>query len=136
MKREPQDPAAWKQMLRPNTLEGQRAAARSAKAAGPQTLGQALSQLIALRGLARTRGDSQLVEIWNDVAGVVDPAIAAQTKVMGINRGCLQIAVPSAALLSELASFHKAALLARLREKHGHLKVRDLKFRLKGDLQR
>jgi hypothetical protein len=38
--------------------------------------------------------------------------------------------------LSELASFHKQSLLRTLQQKHGELKIRDLKFRLKGDLSK
>ena len=123
------DGAAGMRFRRANTLEGE--AAR--KATGPSPLGQALSQLIALRGLARVRGEPQLAAVWAEIAG---PAIAPHTKVMGINRGVLQVAVSSAALLSELASFHKASLLSAFKEKQGHLKVRDMKFRLKGDLAR
>lgn len=93
---------------------------------------QALSELIALRGLARLRGESQLADVWKQIAG---PHIARNTRVIGINRGALQIAVTNAALLSELASFHKASLLQALQANHADLKIRDLKFRLRGELE-
>jgi predicted nucleic acid-binding Zn ribbon protein len=111
---------------------GGKAFAGQGKAAGPQPLSQALSELIALRGLARVRGESQLAAIWQEVAGAT---IASSTRVIGVNRGALHVAVANAPLLSELASFHKASLLEALRERHGHLKIRDLKFRLKGDMR-
>ena len=97
----------------------------------PQHLSRAVSELIALRGLARQQGDEQLRIIWKELAG---DKIASQTKVLGLRRGILQIGVISSVLLSELASFHKPSLLARLQEDHGHLQIRDLKFRLRGDL--
>lgn len=102
-------------------------------AGGPQHLSKALSQLIALRGLAGVRGESQLATVWKEVAG---EKIAAGTRVLGINRGVLQVAVGNSPLLSELAAFHKGALLAALQERHADLKIRDLKFKLKGDLAR
>jgi hypothetical protein len=84
-----------------------------------------------LRGLARSGGSAELASIWIEVAG---STIAGKTRVMGIKRGVLQIAVSNSPLLSELASFHKESLLSNLQQKHSHLKIRDLKFRLKGDL--
>jgi hypothetical protein len=97
----------------------------------PQPLSAALSQLIAMRGLARAGGDAQLTEIWKSLAG---PKIAGATRVLNIHRGVLHVAVTNAPLLSELASFHKSSLLAALTEEYPHLRIRDLKFRLRGDL--
>lgn len=97
----------------------------------PKQLSQALSELIALRGLARVRGESQLAGVWKEIAG---GAIAANTRVLGIKRGVLQVGVSNAPLLSELASFHKGSLLEVLTKKHADLKIRDLKFLLKGDI--
>jgi predicted nucleic acid-binding Zn ribbon protein len=98
---------------------------------GPRHLSGALSELIALRGLARVQGDSQLAAVWQDVAG---SAIAAQTRPLGIRRGVLLIGVANAPLLSELAAFHKEELLEEFRKNHADLKIRGLKFRLRGDL--
>ena len=100
-------------------------------AVGPQHLSQALSELIALKGLARVRGVAQLERIWNELAGT---KIAGNTKVLGIKRGILQIGVTNAALLEEIVSFHKTSLLQSLRERHSDLRIRDLKFTLKSKL--
>lgn len=94
----------------------------------PQPLAKALSELIALRGFARVRGDAQLTSVWSEVAG---ETIAAQTKVIGIKRGVLQVSVSNSPLLGELVSFHKTSLLKALKKQHADLKIRDLKFRLK-----
>jgi predicted nucleic acid-binding Zn ribbon protein len=98
-----------------------------AAAPRPPHLSNALSELIALRGWARNRGDAQLEVIWRDIAG---PIVASQTKVQKINRGVMHVNVSNSPLLSELAMFHKSALLEALREKHPNLNVNDLKFRL------
>ena len=100
---------------------------------GPERLAQALSRLIALRGLARVRGESQLQETWSAVAG--EP-IASHTRVLEIRRGVLHVAVANAPMLSELVSFHKLVLLGKLQTDHGDLKIHDLKFKLKTDVKK
>lgn len=94
----------------------------------PQPLSQAVADLIALRGLARVRGDEQIQSVWSEIAG---ERIATRTKVLGIKAGVLSIGVNNSALLNELASFHKMSLLKNLQKQHSELKIGDLKFRLK-----
>jgi hypothetical protein len=93
----------------------------------PQRLSSALSELIAMRGYARVRGDAQLQSAWADTAGL---AIARQTRAVAIRRGILHVAVDHAPLLSELAGYYRQSLLEKLRKKHADLKIRDLKFKL------
>ncbi len=100
---------------------------------GPEHLAQALARLIALRGLARVRGESQLQQTWNQVAG---ERIANHTRALEIRRGILHIGVANAPMLGELASFHKHTLLAKLQTDHADLKIRDLKFKLKTDIKK
>ena len=102
------------------------------RAAEPQPLAKVLSELIALKGLARVHGNKQLQQAWNSVAG---DNISRCSAVIGLTRGVLQVGVTNTALLSELASFHKATLLQSLQQQHPHLKIRELKFRLKTDLK-
>lgn len=97
----------------------------------PSHLSRALSELMAVKGLSRVRGGRELAAAWSDVAG---PKIARQTRVVGINRGVLNVEVTNAALRSELTSFYKASLLEALQTRYGDLRIRDLKFRLKGRL--
>jgi hypothetical protein len=94
-------------------------------------LSHAISQLFALKGYANAKGDAQLSAAWKELAG---ERIATRTAVLGVNRGVLQVGVSSAALLGELASFHKPRLVADLKSKFPALKLRDIKFRLRGDL--
>lgn len=91
---------------------------------GPQKLASAISELVALRGLARVRSESQLGDVWARAAG----EWSRRTRVLGLSRGVLKIAVNSAPLRSELEGFHRPALLAALRETAPHLGLKDLKF--------
>jgi hypothetical protein len=103
---------------------------------GPQPLSSAIAQVVAMRGLAQEGSRTQLATAWRDVAKqVAGEAIVRSTRVINLNRGVLVIAVASAPVLGELVSFHKSALLKALKEHHGDLKIRDLKFKQQGDLK-
>lgn len=105
-------------------------------ARGPQSLGQTIAQVVALRGIAQEGSNARLAAAWKDVAGqVAGESIVRATRVINLNRGVLLIAVGSAPVLGELASYHKAALLAELKERHADLRIRDLKFRQQGDMK-
>ena len=112
-------------------MSGSRGRRPAKNTAGPASLGSALSQLFALKGYAATKGDAQLADAWKAVAG---EKIASMTAVQGVNRGVLQIGVSSSAMLNELASFHKLRLVEELQGKFPELKVKDVKFRLRGNL--
>ncbi len=101
--------------------------------AEPTAIGKVLSELIALKGLARVEGVAQLQQAWRDVA---DEQIAKNSTVISLSRGVLQIGVSNTGQLSELASFHKQTLLQSLQQQHPHLKIKDLKFRLKTNIKR
>ena len=90
-------------------------------------LGDVLSQVIAMRGIGRIRGDRQMADAWKNVAG---PEVAAGSRPTTLRNGVLQILVTSSTLLGELVSFHKATILGRLKTEHPDLKIRDLKFKL------
>lgn len=98
--------------------------------AGPRPIGEAISELIRSRGLARRNSDRQLAEIWSEVAG---DRIASATRIEGLKRGVLHVAVANAAMLNELVSFHRHNLLKSLKAQDEKLKVRDIKFRLRAD---
>jgi hypothetical protein len=98
--------------------------------AEPQPLANALSELITLRGLANSRGRTELQDAWAAVAR----EWGRHTRALELKRGVLHVGVSNAALRSELDGYHGAALLAALRERSPKLRVRDLKFVLKGDL--
>jgi hypothetical protein len=97
----------------------------------PAPLGDVVSQLFALRGYGQTRGDRQLQDAWRETAG---EQVFSQTRPLGVRNGVLQVGVASSGLLSELATFHKHSLLERLQNQYKHLKIHDIKFKLRGDL--
>ena len=99
-------------------------------ARGPQRLGDALSDLAALKGLARSGAAEQLSQAWKQAAG---ERIASETRVVAVKNRSLEIEVASAALMYELDSFHKSSLLDALKQQPG-LEINQLKFRLKGSL--
>ena len=102
------------------------------KTAEPHRIGKVLSELIALKGLARVHGVEQLQQAWRTVAG---EEIGRQSRVLELSRGVLQIGVANSAVLSELAGFHKEKLLQSLQEQFADLKIRDIKFKRKTDLK-
>ena len=97
----------------------------------PARLGDVLSKLFALRGYGRVRGDEQLQHAWQTaLATLVEADWLNQTRVLFLRSGVLNVGVSNSALLSELAAFHKQALLQTLRTQAAHLRIRDLKFRI------
>ena len=97
----------------------------------PTPLSSVLSELIAKKGIARVQGNAQLVGIWKSVAG---ERISSRTKVLGLKRGMLEVGVDNSALMNELASFQKTALLYKLQKEHSEQKINDLRFKLRSDL--
>ena len=71
---------------------------KAEKSAEPQHLGKVLSELIALKGLARVHGSEQLQQAWKTVAG---DEIGQRSRVLELTRGVLQIGVGSSALLND-----------------------------------
>ena len=105
-----------------------RFAAAAEKTAEPQHVRKVLSELIALKGLARVHGIEQLQQAWRTVAG---DDIGRCSRAIELTRGVLHVGVGNSAVLNELAGFHKQVLLEQLRQKFAHLKIREIKFRLK-----
>lgn len=95
----------------------------------PQLLSQAIAELIAVRGFARTRATSDLEAFWRKTVG---EAWFPSTKPLRIARGVLHVEVQSSALLGQLTAFHAPELTAKFQQLAPHLKVKSIKFRLKG----
>lgn len=100
---------------------------------GPQPLKGVLSELITLRGWARSRGNAQLQQAWRQTAG---PQFAGSTRAVAIKNGILHVGVGNSPLLSELNAFHKHELLLSLQKNNPELRVRDLRFKLDSDLNK
>jgi predicted nucleic acid-binding Zn ribbon protein len=94
---------------------------------GPKPVGEILGTLFAARGLSRLRSAGELEEAWN--AAVGEPA-CRQTRLGGIKRGVLSVAVAHPALLEDLSSYRKPALLAELRRQLPDVPIHDIRFRV------
>src|SRR5579885_2446854 len=95
----------------------------------PQPLSAALAELIALRGFARRQAEEDLQQAWVKAAGA---DWATHSKAGRIVRGVLHVEVKSAALLSELTSFHGPELTKRMQQTAPHLRIKSIRFRLTG----
>jgi predicted nucleic acid-binding Zn ribbon protein len=93
---------------------------------GPQRLSEILSRLFTERGWGRKQDRLRLERAW---AAVADAAWVAQTRVVGIKRGVLEIEVAGGVVLQELAQFHKRRLLGELQRQLTGVKLNDLRFR-------
>ncbi len=79
-----------------------------------------------LRDVFRNRA---IYETWAEAAG----DFAAQTRVIGLQRGRLVVACQSQALAAELAAFRKGELLAAVNEKIGGDGIEDIRFVVEGE---
>lgn len=98
----------------------------------PTQLKDAISQLIATRGLARSGADAELKEAWKEIAG---ERISENTRVVAMKRGVLELAVYNSAMLSELVSFQKQNLLKAYKKRFSKHGVRDFRFKLESRKQ-
>ncbi|WP_417851798.1 DciA family protein [Thalassoglobus sp.] len=99
----------------------------------PENLDNILSELFHLRGYNRFKANEQLQEMWDQVA---EEFSHAAMKVKGIKNGVLEITLSNSALLYQLDSFYKSEFLHTIQTEYKHLKVREIKFRLKGNLNK
>jgi len=99
----------------------------------PRRLGSVLSELFALRGYGRRETNDQLQQAWRNAAG---ETVARQTRVLEIKRGTLHVAVAHSPLLAELTGFYRRPLVAKLAQLAPELRIKDVKFRLDGNLGR
>lgn len=95
----------------------------------PLKLSTALSELIAVRGYARMEEHRQYRDAWNAVA---EANWTQHTRIAKVSRGQMIIEVDNAPLLSELSGFYTKELLNRLQTEFAALKIKSLKFRLRG----
>src|SRR5262249_9942433 len=92
----------------------------------PEPIKEILSRLFTARGWGRRQGRLQLERVWTDAVG---PEFDAQTRVLGVKRGVLEIEVADAVLVQELSHYHKRRLLQALAAKLPGQAIKDLKFK-------
>jgi predicted nucleic acid-binding Zn ribbon protein len=94
---------------------------------GPKPLSEILGNLFAARGYGRIQASNELERAWN--AAVGDPG-CRETKLGAVRRGVLNVTVAHPALLEELSTFQKPALLAALRREAPGTPIQDIRFRV------
>ena len=92
----------------------------------PEPLREILSRLFTARGWGGRQGKKQLEGVWADAVG---DEHAPLTRVLGVRRGVFEVEVTNAALMQELAHFHKRRLLQMLQERLPSHKIKDLRFK-------
>jgi predicted nucleic acid-binding Zn ribbon protein len=92
----------------------------------PEPIKEVLARLFTARGWGRRQARLHLERAW---AAAVPPHYAAHTRVLGLRRGVLEVEINGAAILQELAHFHKRHLLEVLRERLPGHTLKELRFR-------
>jgi predicted nucleic acid-binding Zn ribbon protein len=96
---------------------------------GGEAIGDILARMMAHSNVGRGVAREALDEAWREAVGA---EVAAETRVRGMRDGVLTVEVGSSALLSELATFYRASILASLRAKAKGpgADVREVEFKL------
>ena len=87
-------------------------------------LGDLLPQLLAKYGLQRRRDVDGINDAWKEAVG---PPFDGVSRVVGFNRGTLEVAVPHSAFVQEL-SFRNTELLRAMQNALPEEQVKKIKF--------
>jgi predicted nucleic acid-binding Zn ribbon protein len=90
------------------------------------SLGDILRDLLKSSAFPKRGPHQEVSTAWNEVAG---DQFASSTRVATLRNGILEILVESPTLYHELASFHKARLLAGMKARLPDRVLRDIHFR-------
>ncbi len=90
----------------------------------PRSLGDVMPGILREFGPRRRDERAELEEAWDRAAG---PAVSGRSRVVGMAKDVLTVAVESAPLRQEIEMFRKAALLERMRAEYTKRKIADLK---------
>ena len=97
---------------------------------GPESLGDILAQLFVARGWGSRTERSALERAVSDaVRQVAGPALCSLVTPGKLTKGSLEVWVRGSAALAEFSGFHKAPLLAALRQAHPTPEIQRLRFR-------
>ena len=90
----------------------------------PRPIGHFLPALLREFGPRKRDELYALTEAWSRAAG---PDVALRSRVVGMNRDTLTVAVESAALRQEIESFRRPEILARFRTEYPNRMIADLR---------
>jgi hypothetical protein len=91
---------------------------------GARPIGDLLKAVLRDVGPRRRDELYMLTEAWSRAAG---PDVALRSRVVGMNRDTLTVAVESAALRQEIESFRRPEILARFRAEFPRRTIADLR---------
>jgi len=94
-------------------------------------IGRVLKDWLRQSGLLKRSALVELEEAWRAAAG---PAIASQTRLVGVRREELWVEVGSAPLRAELDGFRKQELLGKLREHYTRRHIAGIRFLVSGNV--
>lgn len=97
----------------------------------PGNINVILNELFQQRGYLRFDSNQQLQAIWDELTAEF---ATSKMQVKSLKNGVFEVNISNSALLYQLNSYYKNEILQTLQTHHKHLKVRDIKFRLKGSL--
>lgn len=107
------------------TDDARRSAARGLPT-GPQSIGRIMARLLARTGYDREQASESLAAAWQTA---VPAALAAHCRPGRIRRGVLEVFVSHSAVSQEF-SFHKPAVLERLKAALPSAAITDIRCRL------
>jgi len=90
----------------------------------PRSLKDLLPEVLREIGPRRRDELYELTEAWSRAAG---PDVALRSRVVGMNRDTLTVAVESASLRQEIESFRRPEILARFRAEFPRRTIADLR---------
>ncbi|HTF56194.1 MAG TPA: DUF721 domain-containing protein [Planctomycetota bacterium] len=99
------------------------------KRGAARPIGDLLAGVLRAFGPRRRDELYEMTEAWSRAAG---PEVARRSRVVGMNRDTLTVAVESASLRQEIESFRRPEILARFRTEYPGRKVADLRCVLRG----
>ena len=99
---------------------------------GPGALAGSLKEVLAKRNIGRRMQSRELSQLWRDC---LDEPTAKKTRVVSLRNRILLVEVSDSVLMSELASFHKAMILRKLKQARPDMEIKNVKFRLNAALQ-
>jgi predicted nucleic acid-binding Zn ribbon protein len=88
-------------------------------------IGQIVGQLLARQGYANVQAHAEWREVWQEVAG----ELAVHSRPARYSRQVLEVLVDHSATLQELR-FHEQRLLAALRERMPHHRLKRLRWKI------
>jgi len=118
-------PTAVKGMRAMASDDGRRPGAKGPPT-GPQAIGRIMSRLFARTGYDREQASESLAAAWT--AAVPEP-LAAHCRPGRVRRGVLEVFVSHSAISQEF-SFHKAAVIERLKAALPSAAITDIRCRL------